>query len=422
MNLVLRIKKRTPGEWVTLFVLMMPFSFGLLISLLGLPNAVKYVIDLAWIVLLAILIKGRFAMANRESVVLLRFVAAFLLFTLVGFIINLQTPLYYLWGFRNNFRFFIFFFACVALIEYDDIPRYLKLLDVLFYVNAIISFIQYFAFGIKQDFLGGIFGVEEGSNGLTVIFLAIVVIKDLVQYLNHQTTVKLLLFKCALALAIAAMAELKFFYVLFVIVVILTVLMTHFTYKKLAVVVFSIIGVYVGTMALTAIFPTWENWFSIENILETALSTEGYTGLSDMNRLTALPMTWGRFLTTLPKQLFGLGLGNCDTSAFPFLNTPFFEANEHLHYNWFSTSFAMLEMGLIGLILYVTFFVLVYRGASSRRKSHQSEEVYCQCAKVLVVVSLILIVYNQSMRTEAAYMMYFMLALPFIQMKSSSVT
>ena len=47
MNLIVRIKKRSNSEWITLFVLAMPFLFGLLIDLIGLPTFVKYVIDIA---------------------------------------------------------------------------------------------------------------------------------------------------------------------------------------------------------------------------------------------------------------------------------------------------------------------------------------------------------------------------------------
>ena len=140
-----------------------------------------------------------------------------------------------------------------------------------------------------------------------------------------------------------------------------------------------------------------------------------------MNRLTSVPMSWNMFLTSWPKKLLGLGLGNCDTSSFSFLITPFSKSNSYLHYNWFSTSFMILETGLIGLLTYLSFFVLIYSWAGKRIKNGTGEALYCQLAKVLAVVALILIVYNQSMRTEAAYMMFFIFSLPFINKNTEQI-
>jgi hypothetical protein len=44
--------------------------------------------------------------------------------------------------------------------------------------------------------------------------------------------------------------------------------------------------------------------------------------------------------------------------------------------------------------------------------------IYSQLAKIMAVMSLIMIFYNSALRTEAGYIMYFVLALPFIRRKS----
>lgn len=81
----------------------------------------------------------------------------------------------------------------------------------------------------------------------------------------------------------------------------------------------------------------------------------------------------------------------------------------------------ILETGLIGLLTYLSFFVLIYSWAGKRIKNGMGEALYCQLAKVLAVVALILIVYNQSMRTEAAYMMFFIFSLPFINKNTEQI-
>ena len=421
MDYVLRIKKKRHSEWITLFVLAMPFFFGTLIDLIGLPTGIKYLIDVAWLILFGMIVLNKFRVTNRESKGILLYIAVFFCITLIGFVINLQTPLYYLWGFRNNFRFFVFLIACIEFLDFESVDGYLNLFDKLFYLNFAVTLIQYFAFNIAQDYLGGIFGSGEGSNGFTIIFLAIITTKSLLNYLNHKEKFYVLLIKCVMALIVAALAELKFFYLLFILIVALAVLITNFTFKKLAVVLLSVVGVYFGVAILLLAFPDWAEWFTIDSILETALSTDGYTGAGDMNRLTSIPMAWDMFLTTWPKRLLGLGLGNCDTSAFSFLNTPFFQNFGYLHYNWFSISFMFLETGVIGLACYVAFFIMVYHYAGKRLKGGDGEGLYCQLAKVMCVVSLVLIIYNQSMRTEAGYMVYFVLALPFLENKKAGL-
>lgn len=140
-----------------------------------------------------------------------------------------------------------------------------------------------------------------------------------------------------------------------------------------------------------------------------------------MNRLTAIHISLS-YLPTLGEKLFGLGLGNCDYSSFDFLVTPFFAAHEQLHYVWFSTAFLVLETGLVGFGLYCLFFVSVYLGATARQKSGRADPHSCRLARVLAIMCFVLMIYDASLRTEAAYMMYFVLALPFIRSEKTRVS
>jgi len=100
-------------------------------------------------------------------------------------------------------------------------------------------------------------------------------------------------------------------------------------------------------------------------------------------------------------------------TAFAICNTPFYQRYSYLHYTWFSAAMLFLETGYVGLVLYGMFFVLVFQHAFRRRKVG-GNVIYCQLAMMMVVVSGILLFYNSSLRTEAAYMIYFVFAAPFI--------
>ncbi len=415
MNYVLKIEKRPQGECFALFAILMPFAFGLLIDQLHLPNLVKYTIDVAWLLLLLTLSVNRFAMPNRDSRGLLYLVLAFLVMTLVGFALNVSSPLYYVWGFRNNFRFFVVFFSCIVFLRQQTAKKLLSLFDKLFYLNFFIMLLQFFVLDLKQDFLGGIFGSRAGTNSDVIILFSIVVAKSILSYLGGGERFAKCLLKCAMALTAAALAEIKFFLVLFVFIAALCVLMTEFTVKKVAIVLAAVLGVGVAATLLIQLFPEWENWFSVESMLETALSSEGYTGKGGINRLNGASIIWDRFLTEPLDKMFGLGLGNCDTSSFSFVNSAFFQKYEYLNYNWFSIPFLLLETGLFGLLLYIAFFVLLYYFVGKRQKSGEANTKDCLLARVMICVAFVLIIYNCSMRMECAYFMYFVFALPFLR-------
>ena len=166
--------------------------------------------------------------------------------------------------------------------------------------------------------------------------------------------------KCAAVLVVAALAELKFFFVEFAIILALASLFTGFTWRKFAIILGGILGLAVCATLLMEIFPIFEGWFSFDRMLETATSDKGYTSSGDLNRLTAIPRINELWLTHWSQRVFGMGLGNCDTSSFAIVNTPFFEQYGHMHYTWMSYAIMYLECGWVGLIFYFGFFALVY--------------------------------------------------------------
>ena len=158
----------------------------------------------------------------------------------------------------------------------------------------------------------------------------------------------------------------------------------------------------------------YDDWFSLERIWKSATSSAGYTSSNDINRLTVVSFALNRFLPNNIDKLFGLGLGNCDYASFDFLTTPFYRQFGRLNYVWFSSAFLILETGLVGIIIYCVFFGYLYFAAGKRNRERKAPVVYCQMAQILSVMCLVLVVYNGSLRTEAAFMMYFVLSLPFL--------
>ena len=416
MKTVLRFKKKRQNELFIAFILLLTLFYGI-IDLVHI-SAIKYTMDIAWLFLLIALVRKRFRVPSyKELKGSISCIWVFWAITLIGFILNIGAPQYYLWGFRNNFRFFVYFLACITFLDGESVDDYLWLMNMAYYLHFAAVLVQYLAFGIKQDYLGGIFGTQAGNNGFSLIFILIIMTYSLLRYLNKREALLTFAVKGIMAILISVHSELKFFFVAYALIVVLCLLFTKFSYKKLYITVCVFVGIAVGVELLTKIFPYSEDWFSWDTMVETVFSGQGYTGKGDFNRMTAIPTVWNMFLETWGKRLFGLGLGNCDNSAFSFLTTPFYVKYNHLHYHWFSSSFALVETGLLGLGAYILFFVMTFLGVNKRQKTEEADIVHCQLANVMSIVAIILIVYNQSMRTEAGYMMYFVLALPFIRKK-----
>ena len=414
IKLTLTIKKRTQAEWLMQLVVVLPFLFGTLNDLLGLPWAIRYILDGAWALLLVMICLNKVRQNKKGISLLMLWAILFFSYTLLVYIVQYQSFPYYLWGVRNNFRFFVVFFAFTTFLSERDITNCFKLFDVLFWANVAVSIVQFFALNYNGDYLGGIFGTEQGCNGYTNIFFVIVLTKDILFYLENKVKLPTCFLKCAAALWVAALAELKFFFVEFVIIIAFVSAFTKFSWRKLWVILGGAVGAFAFAALLSALFPNFANFFSFKFFFETGTSNDGYTGAGDLNRLDAITKINEMWLKTPWQRLFGLGLGNCDTSGFEIVNTPFYETYGDMHYTWLSYAFMYLECGWIGLMFYFGFFVLVYFAIRKiEKRSEGIAKTYCRMGRILAILCMIIAIYNASLRTEAGYMMFFALAVPF---------
>lgn len=419
VNLRLKIKSRNQPQWLCWLLIVLPFVFGTLIEWLGAPVFLKYTLDVAWLVLLLIMIRMKLQNPKQRGVALAGWTVVFFLYTLVGYVFLYQSPLYYLWGVRNNFRYYVAFAAFCAFLEPDDVEDYFKLFDKIFWVNVVVSLVQYFLLGKKGDHLGGIFGVANGCNAYSNIFFIIVLTKSVVFYMERRERLQDCFWKFAAMILICALAELKFFFVEAAAILICAALFTNFSWRKVGFLLGGAVGISAGAALLAVMFPQFADFFSLEWFMETASSDKGYTNSGDINRMTVIAEINERFLETPLQQLFGLGLGNCDNAAYTFLTTPFFIKYSRLHYTWLSTAFIYLETGWVGLIFFFGFFVLAFMNARKVEKQCTGvARTYCRIAKTMSIMCVLIAIYNSSLRTEAGYMAYFVLSIPSVVAKA----
>ena len=409
----LQIKKRPMPCWLIIWIVTLPLLWGLLFHLFSLPSFVKYTADVAWIILLCFILLRKKGNINKRIIPIISLVAVFFLYCLISYLFNYQSFIYFLWGMRNNFRFYVLFFAVLVYFDESDAMGSFKLLDVLFWVNVPVTLVQYFVLGMKQDYLGGIFGVESGANASTIIFFTIVLSASMLRYMEGKEKFSLCAAKCVVSLFFSVLAELKFFFVFFVAIMVMATLFTSFSWRKVLIFAVCAFMISVASTLLVTLFG-FEDFLSIEKIWEAA-TQEHYSSEQTVNRLSAIPKLTEILVPDLNDRLFGLGLGNCDTSSFEICDTPFYKTYGYLRYSYFSVAFLFLEVGYIGLSLYITFFIFVILLVRSRIKQGICNRLHGQVALIMAVLSIVLVVYNSSLRTESGYMVFFVLALPFIK-------
>ncbi len=395
-----------------LFIFFFPAAQAFLTELLPIPDAIKFLCDGFLVLLLLKLFSQRFTKIDNYSMPFVVIVGLFFFITLVGYLFNYQSVFYYLWGLRNNIRMFVAFFAFAYLADWEDAKGWIKALDVLFVINFAVVILQYFS-GYGQDYIGGIFGTSKGCNGSLLIFLCIVFAKTILSFMRGEEKMSKCIFVSVASLLVSTLSELKMFFILFILILFMASFMTAHSIKKtLFFALGAVLVVLFGTL-LTVLYKDFTDFLSFDSLIK-ALTDTGYATDEDIGRFTALPVISQRFLPGFFKKLFGLGLGNCDSSSLSMFNTPFFESHQTVHYSYFSYAFLFLETGFVGLALYASFFVASFFVSRKLKKLEMADEFACQMSIILSVISLILLVYNSSLRMEIGFMLFFVLALPII--------
>ena len=406
-------------ECLSGYLFIMPFLLAFLTEVVNLPGIIKYTLDLCWLLLMIFVFFHKNFLIEKKIAPFVLFVCVYLLYVFVVYLFNFQSPFYFLWGVRNNFRVYAAFLSFAIFFDEIDANFLLRLIDVIFWINIAVTGYQFFILGYNQDYLGGIFGIERGCNSYSLVLFAIVLSKSLLSYMNDTEKAIPCFLKCGAAIIAAAMAELKVFFLFIILIFAIAVILTKFSWKKVVLFLFvSLVFVFAGNL-LTAIFGE-DQQISIDRFYQL-ITASNYSSYNDLGRLTAIPTISDSFLKSWPDRLFGMGLGNCDTSTFAICNTPFFETYQALHYSWFSSAFLFLETGYVGLMMNNLFFIICLILSVGKLRKKRNNILFCQLCIIMSILCIVFTFYNSSLRTEVGYIAFFILALPFMAQGNSNI-
>ena len=278
-------------------------------------------------------------------------------------------------------------------------------------------FVAAMALDAARPFCGGIFGVETGSNASTLLLYSIVVANSLLGYMNGSEKISVCFAKCVVAISLAMLAELKFFLVIFVLILVMSGIITRFSVKKISIVLFAVLLMSMSSSLYQVLFGENLSIGKFFNYLEY----EHYSSAHDVGRITAIPQISQTIHTDWISRLLGLGLGNCDTSSFEVCNTTFFQEHQNMNYIWFSSACWFLETGFVGLLTYLAFFAICFVMGIKQIKHREGNLLYSQLAIIMSVICVLLTFYNASLRSEIGFLAFFVMALPLIGDKNNDV-
>ena len=409
----------------SLILLSMIFFYGIssfLIYTLKFPRSILYLGDVLNIISFAYAIKSSAwnGKININSIFIWMWI--FIIISIVSSIGNMVPFVLFLWGIRNNFRYFIFFFSCSKLLKKKDIDILLKLVKMAFWVSIPLCtyqalFVSYGQGTIVGDMVGGIFYGFAGVNSPLNVLLIVHVSAILIKYFSNKMSIKNLIIVILAAMYISALAELKVFIIELVIIVVIVMFWRGLSIKTIMISILSTVGLSLFISMLVYFNGSgksnYEELLSLSGLINYATKTQGYDGVGDLNRMTAIPVLYNDFLSKdIFRSLFGIGLGNADYSlGFSFLQSQFYKNYNYIHYHYFTAPWIFLETGILGLI---SFCMILLSSYFISKKLKKDEREYIQLSKIIALFMIFLSFYNTSLRGEhSSYLLYMILSIPF---------
>lgn len=386
-----------------------------LTSVLGFPTILKYSTDMITIVLLLLILlsKKSFSVLSKEKISLM-IIFIFLLIVSLGALINFVPIHLFLWGIRNIFRFYIFYLACMIFLDKFQVNKIINLVLISFWINLIITIVQYYFFNIKGDYLGGIFGIEQGCNGITNLYICIVITYIYALYVNKKLNfIKLVIYSLAFFMY-AALAELKVCYVEFVFIVLFTVIISKPSFKNLFLLIFSIIALVIGIKILSIYFPS-----SVKQLLDFSVSSnylsEDWRGEISFTRMNTIQLVKEYFFKdNVFLNGFGYGLGACEVSS--FFVSDFYIQYGYLNYRMYVTSTILLQTGFLGLAIYILFYIIqIFKTYKVKLKEYNYVKLWI---KLIAANGIFLSIYGFATLEDTAYILFFAFAIPSVVEKN----
>lgn len=341
-------------------------------------------------------------------------IVAFLIISIISVIINWVPLINAIWGFRNYFRFYVFMLLIVQIWEKEDFDWLIKLFEYTFIPHMFLVLYQGFVLNLHVDNIGGIFGVDTGVNATTSIYCLGLLCIEIYKYYSKNISLVKLIALLGLEMLNAAIAEIKVFFFAAVILVVIYILLAKEKKRVVSLLLISVMAFPVLSNVINGLYQEQSDFFTLEYIIESITDSDAvYSTSTDIGRGAAIAKSKILLDKVNGSYIFGIGLGNADySSSFSFLNSDFYNLYGDWHYTWLSVAFLFIEVGYLGLVAYIALFALILVNGLIRHKWY-NESVYLLTI-LIAVACIILLIYNSSLRTNSAFLMFSLLPISYI--------
>lgn len=413
MDFKIRIHK-IKASYAILFSIFVVLFFHRYIIELGVPGFLKYILDVLNILLFIIAVYKKRKLENQEKILLFFYIILIMSGTVAAFAnigVWKANFVLYLFDCRSLLRYLIFFLSCKTLLEPIGTEKIFNFILGFHLINCILIIYQYFTvkvefYWMRGDNLNGFFGIETGGNIYVNALILAVTIIVMYKWTNGLCSKKILVFFLMLNIITAVLIELKAYFIEIFIIV----LFYLWPYIKkptrkhvlwgICIISGGIVVFYKMVNLLYKIYPWMKGTLSINTLVEISSSN----GTREIGRLSAISDVINNIYNgNIISSLLGVGLGTANTNG---EMAEFAQRFYDTHYSWYSLPYIFIETGLLGLLAYLLSFLYLFTSSKNMGKY----SVITRCSSI---ISIFIIIYNETFRTEAGYFMFFLLSLAF---------
>lgn len=344
--------------------------------------------------------------------------------TLSALISNINI-LQLIWAYRNWGRLFIFLLLCYTSLKEKHFVSVIDFLKLVYHLNFFVIIAQYLSRSsmYTQDQLNGLFGRNTNAINITVsLFILVIVLSEYFSKKEKGTAIIPYIIEITVIAILAELKAVMIFEILFILVYMLvnSTLSAGILLKRIGFVFILIFAVVFGAHILASIYPRFENFLNISNIILSATTSDGYGHSGYIDRLTGIEVINKYFFDSMgwKYKLIGLGIGKAEYSVVPILQSDFYKNyGMTFFYLNFTSSTIYLETGILGLIGYAMCFILSfveYIKLITRNKQNISLLYWANIGLGASLIATLFIVYNNLERTDAAFIIAFFLAAPIV--------
>ena len=410
------MKIKVSAKNIIKFIIFFSIAVSSLSSEIGLPQSLFYINDILLCLVLCLYYK-KLNVFKKLKLKGINYILVILISViLIGIIGNLVPLQMILWGMRNTFRGILFLFLCVACLNYDDVSSILEVFIKLQYLNFALGIYQYFVLGLKQDTVGGIFG--HGNGNALCIFCVIVCSYTIINYMNEKVGLGSMLFCIISSFILEGLAEEKFLIFEIIITIILALALSKKSFIKLAIIPVFILMIFYGLQISEILLPGIMKQITSVNYIEKYV-TASWVGSYYIPRIGSYSFISDRiFHGNMFWKLFGLGMGNCDTSSFGFLQSYYYNRYGFMNYRWIFQQWTIMENGIVGFLSFVLFFiVIIFYLFKIRKKFVGREKCIIDTSIITAIISIITMWMNNTLKVDTSYIPYFVIASGFVCFK-----